>query len=80
MILKEQLWLKEEFFIGQFGEQVSVGKGARTWSKAIIEVKNNPQAGFSAQENGIVNDLLETEVALGPADLVPEYQGSFEDF
>jgi len=47
MILKEQLWLMEEFFIGQFGEQESAGKGARTRSKA----KNNPQAGFSAQEN-----------------------------
>lgn len=35
--------------------------------------KNNPQAGFSAQENKIVNDLLETKVVLGPADLVPEY-------
>lgn len=73
MILKEQLWLKEEYFIGQFGEHVSAGKGAKTWAKAIIEAKNNPQAGFSAQENEIVNDVLETEVALGPADLVPEY-------
>ena len=54
MIPKEKLWLMEEFFIGQFGEQEKCrtkeqGQGQKLSER---EGENNPKAGFSARKPG----------------------------
>lgn len=73
MILKEQLWLMEEFFTGRFGEQESTGKGVRTWSKAIMERSKKFHKQASQPSETRLNTLLGREVVLRPADLVPEF-------
>ena len=51
MIPKENLWLMEEFFIGQFGNRKSAGQRSKGKVKSYQrEGENNPKAGFSARK------------------------------
>ena len=75
MILKEKLWLMEEFFIGQSGEQEKCqtkeqGQGQKLSKR---EGENNPKAGFSAQETKSMNNTFKWEAVWGFVDLVLEF-------
>lgn len=51
MIPKENLWLMEDFFVGQFGEQEECRTKEQGQGQKLSERRgNNPKAGLSARK------------------------------